>query len=383
MSNTKEDRGWNIYRRGDGQWVLQYRTAPGKWPEARVPREHHTERQAERWALAYLAEYRKKVVGARPEPLEPDEQGPTIRGLLDKWLELVDKNPKVSPGTRKQHHTSMNAHVLPYPEVADEPIADLGPGVLRAWVRKVRDDGKVTPKWQTDEDGRKTRTTVRGGKLAPYTCRNVVNTLTAFFADTMAEEWAELPANPMKHEAVRREIPDGVTLAGKHRIIHMTRPVAEKLLTADGVPEWRRVRTLLALTSGASEGELSAIQWDDLDIGEQTKIPIVKITKALAKVGDEGWATLRKTKTENRVRVLPLHSLATRALRAWHATGWAKHAGRAPKPTDPVFANDEGEAWRPSMAPMLRADLRRAGLPDAYEGHPYTAHATRRSSPRG
>ncbi len=142
MGNTKEeDRGWNIYRRGDGQWVLQYRTAPGKWPEARVPREHHTERQAERWALAYLAEYRKKV-GARPEPPEPDEQGPTIRGLLDKWLELVDKNPKVSPGTRKQHHTSMNVHVLPYPEVADEPIADLGPAVLRAWVRKVRDDGK-------------------------------------------------------------------------------------------------------------------------------------------------------------------------------------------------------------------------------------------------
>jgi hypothetical protein len=31
------------------------------------------------------------------------------------------------------------------------------------------------------------------------------------------------------------------------------------------------------------------------------------------------------------------------------------------------------------MAVMLRADLRAAGLPDEYEGYPYTAHATRRS----
>jgi hypothetical protein len=31
------------------------------------------------------------------------------------------------------------------------------------------------------------------------------------------------------------------------------------------------------------------------------------------------------------------------------------------------------------MATMLRADLRAVGLPDAYEGHPFTSHATRRS----
>ncbi len=105
----------------------------------------------------------------------------------------------------------------------------------------------------------------------------------------------------------------------------------------------------------------------------------MKVTKALALEGPDGWATIGPTKTDNRVRTLPLHSLAARALRAWYATGWARHVGRAPNATDPVFANDDGKAWRPNMAPMLRADLRNAGLPDTYEGHNLTAHAMRRS----
>ncbi len=267
--------------------------------------------------------------------------------------------------------------MLGYPEIADAPIEALGPAVLRAWLRKVRDHGKIAVRWEKGEDGRRTRKIVRGGPLAPFTYRNVVNSVTAFFADAMAEEWVDLPANPMKHEAVRREVPSAVTLAGKHCIIHLTRPMAERLLTSPRVPEWRRVRTLLAVTSGASEGELSALRWDDVDL--DAEIPTAKITKSLALEGDRGWATLRKTKTDNRVRVLPLHSLAARALRAWKAAGWAQHVGHAPSVTDPVFPNEAGALWRPDMATMLRGDLRGAGLPDTYEDHKYTAHATRRS----
>jgi integrase len=378
MNSTKEDRGWNLYRRGDGQWVLQYRTDPGKWPETRVPRVHDTERKAERWALAWLEEWRKNA-GQRPTLPEPlDEERPTIRILATKWLGLVDDNPKLAPGTRSNYASSMRTHVLPYP-VADVPIAELGPSQLRAWVRKIRDDGKTKTRWETGEDGKKIRALTRGGPLSPFACRNATNALTAFFRDVMAEEWVPLPANPMEHEAVRREIPDGVTLAGKHTIIHFTRLVAERLLTAPRVPEWRRVRTLVELTSGMAEGEVAGLRVDDVDVAKDTEIPTYKVTKAIVKAGPDGWATPGKTKTENRVRVLPVHSLAAKALRAWLANGWARHVGRAPKPTDPLFPNDKGEAWRPSMAVMLRADLVRTGLPSTYEGHNYTAHSTRRS----
>ena len=43
------------------------------------------------------------------------------------------------------------------------------------------------------------------------------------------------------------------------------------------------------------------------------------------------------------------------------------------------FPSSAGEQWRPDSAALLRADLLAAGLPDTYEGHNFTAHATRRS----
>ena len=378
-NGSHEDRGWNIYRRKDGQHVLQFRTGPrgSEWRETRIPREHRTENQAERYARAWLAEYRK-MAGTRAVLAEPDEvKTPTIRSVADAWFDLCEKNPKLSPAMRKQHARSMRLHVLHYPEVADVPVGSLGPGVLRAWVRKVRDNGKIRSRWERGVDGKKVRTVVRGGPLAPFSTRNVVNSLTAFFSDMLAEEKIGLPANPMKHEAVRREVPEAVTLAGKHTIIHFSRPMAERLVSALTVPEWRRIRYLLGFTSGMAEGELSGLTFADIIL--DADIPIVKVTKALALEGPDGWATIGPTKTDNRVRTLPLHSLAARALRAWYATGWARHVGRAPKATDPVFANDDGKAWRPNMATMLRADLRNAGLPDTCEGHNLTAHAMRRS----
>jgi integrase len=137
------------------------------------------------------------------------------------------------------------------------------------------------------------------------------------------------------------------------------------------------VRTLLALTSGMAEGELSGLRLDDLALGAE--VPTVKITKALAIEGDDGWATMSTTKSDNRVRVLPLHTATVRALKGWKAVGWVAYVGRKPEGHEPVFPNSTGEAWRPDSAALLREDLRAAGLLDTYEGHNYTAHATRRS----
>jgi integrase len=374
-TSTKEERGWNLYQRKDGQWVLQWKRAPGDWPEHRVPREHRTERQAERYSILYLDELRKQLA-TRPTPPPAPTGGSTVRSLAEGWEKLCSKNPKLSPATRKQHKDAIEVHVLHYPEVADVPIVDLGPATLRRWVRQIRDEGKVTPKWEK-VDGRKVRTRVYGGALAPNSVGNIVNSLSAFFDDAMAEEWIELPANPVKHVAVRREVPERITRAGKHTIIHLTRAAAAKVITCEKVPEWRRVRMLLALTSGMAEGELSGIKLDDLAL--DAEIPTVKITKALALEGDDGFATQRAPKTDNRVRVLPLHPAAVRALKGWKSTGWTAFVGHKPGGHEPVFPNSAGEAWRPDSAALLREDLLAADLPSTYEGHNFTAHATRRS----
>ena len=381
MTNRKtRDKGWFLYTRRDHVGhVLHYRVAPGDWRDHRVPSEYRRQLEAERYAVAWLEEYGRQRGERRPVAAESATSAPTIRGLAAKWSEFCADNGNISPATRKQHRTNMAMHVLAYSEIADVPIADLarGPALLRAWVRNVRDHGKVRVTWE-DENGKRVRKLVRGGSLAPFTSRNVVNSLTAFFADAMAEEWVQLPANPMKHEAVRREVPEGRTVAGKNTIIHFTRPIAEKLLTCPQVPEWRRVRALCALTSGMDEGELAALRIDDVDL--EASIPVFNVTKALPLEGPDGWATLGPTKTDNRVRKIPVHPLAIRALRGWKASGWARWVGRPPKATDPLFPSERGEYWRADMADLLRRDLRAAGLPDHYEGrYPFTAKATRRT----
>jgi len=374
MTTTKEERGWNLYRRGDGQWVLSWRRGPNDWPEHRVPREHRTERQAEKYVVLYLKSLRE--MAPTPPPPPAPKGGATIRGLAAQWEKLCTKNPKIKPATKKQHANTVDVHVLHYPEVADVPVSDLGPATLRAWVRKIRDDGRVTLK-REKVDGRTVTTRVYGGPMAPNTVGNVVNSLSALLDDAMAEEWVELPANPVKHVAVRREVPERVTRAGKHTIIHLSRAAAAKVITCEAVPEWRRVRLLLAVTSGMAEGELSGIKLDDLDL--EAEIPTVKITKALALEGDDGYATASTTKTDNRVRQLPLHPATVKALRGWKASGWKTYVGRAPADHEPVFPNSAGAAWRPDSATLLREDLLAADLPSTYEGHNFTAHATRRS----
>jgi len=387
---SSEDRGWNIYRlrsgKSAGRYVLQYRVARGKWREARIPREQHTERQAERWALAFIAEFRK-TAGARPVVPEPNgAQCPTIRSLSEKWIALRQGDPKLSAATRVQNASNMQRHVLPYSDIADVPISELGSGSLRVWLRKVRDHGRLVK-----VKGDKGERPGQGGKwkrtetpLAPYTTRNVVNTLTAFFDDIMAEQWVDLPANPMRHPGVRKEIPDAITRAGKRVIVHLSRGAAEHLLACDAVPEQRRVRYLLAATSGARDGELAALRFDDVDLDAATfSISKSATTKAGAMRPDGTkccGVAISEPKTDASVRVLPLHPLAVRALRAWKAQGWARWVGRQPQATDLVFPNAGGEAWRPASARYLRADLTAADLPTLYIGkHPFDFHAFRRS----
>ena len=220
MADTKNERGWNLYPR-DGQWILSHKVsgdAKKKWREHRVPRDIRTRRDAERYAATWIDAYRSADPAA---PAAAAEKPVTIRSLAEDWLSLCEKNPKLSPGTKCQYRTNLPIHVLAYPEIADAPIAEVGSGALRAWLRKVRDHGKVTIRWEKGENGRRVRKLLReGAALAPFTCRNVVNTLTAFYEDVIAEEWVSLPANPMRHPGVRKEVPAGESKAGRNVVLY-------------------------------------------------------------------------------------------------------------------------------------------------------------------
>jgi integrase len=152
----------------------------------------------------------------------------------------------------------------------------------------------------------------------------------------LAEKWIALPANPMKHPGVRAEVPEAKPAAGRNIHVQVSLQQASDLLACDDVPEYRRVRYVLALTSCMRPGELFALHFEDVDLDADT--PLAKITKALPEEGPEGWATIGDTKNEFSVRDLPLHPAAVRALKAWKQTGWQARHGRPPKSTDPIFA---------------------------------------------
>jgi integrase len=369
-----EDRGWNIYQRRDGQHVLQFRIGPrgSEWRETRVPREYRNEKQAERYAVSWLTEY-KTNLGRRPVVSEPPagERPVTLRDLAGTWIELRKSDPKLSSAIVAQNDSNMDTHVLPHADVADVPIVDLGPAALRAWVRKVRDHGLVTrTRVKTPEGKDATRETRR--PLAPMTVRNVVGTLTQFFDDAMAEEWASIPANPMRHPGVRKEIPEGITRAEQRGMrrgekAHLTRDQADRLLACKAVPEDRRVLYALTMTSGGFRpGEAYALTWGDMEL--DAPIPCVSITKAVGKLRGTGPKEFEsgKTKTPDAVRTNPLHHLALRLLRAWKAGGWTRLVGRHPKPTDLIFPSREGKLQRPRDADRFRADLEIAGCATKY-----------------
>jgi integrase len=354
--SQKDSGGWNVYRRRDGTgFVLQYRIKPGEWKETRVPRDISSQSKAEQWGAAWYAEFTGAIQGAPEAITEP--AGSTIRGLYDQWLALKRRDPDVEAGTIANYKSSFSRHILPL--IGDVSIHQLGHGRLRGFLRDVHAGRTLV---------------VKKPRASVQLVRNIAYSLTKFFDDALAEEWIDLPANPMRHPAVAGAIPSPQSVAERDGLlkrgekVHITIAQAEKLVTCEGVPEWRRVLYLLAMTSGGFRpGELFGLVWSDIHFDEA--IPRVSVRQAMkltARV--KGASKIGKTKTPDAVRDNPLHPLAVRALRAWKAEGWMKYVGRNAKLNDPVFPNPNGVHWRPRDARNLHDDLEAAGLPTKYRG---------------
>ena len=112
-------------------------TGPGRVNGARrACRESTDERAAERYALDWLCEYQQRL-DEQPIAAPVEAEKPTIRSLVNRWLELNERNPKLiarHPQAARELHGDSRARVS---EFADVPIAELGPATLRAWLRKV------------------------------------------------------------------------------------------------------------------------------------------------------------------------------------------------------------------------------------------------------
>ncbi len=354
-----------VFQKG-GRWIARITLPDGTRRDVTLPR-HYTEQQAKEKARELTAYVRQE--GARLEVGEI----PTIEKLTEKWHKLRDASPDLSASTKRQDRYVFKAHVIP--ALGKLQPDDCGTAVLRKFVRDLRAKSVVRGE---DDDGNEVR-----GPIAPNTVRNIVGVTTQFFEDVIAEEWVDLPANPMKHPAVRKEVPEAETRAHAADVIVICSDAQVDALVACGLPIWS-LRFVLALTTGLRDGEIAGLRFSDLDL--EHEVPHIRVRTAIALTGPQGHATRGKLKTKNSKRPVPLHSLALELLTAWKESGWERYVTRIdkeldpkPQPDDPIFPTPTGKPHRPKSADMLRAVLRAAGLPDACDGHALDFHALRRT----
>lgn len=336
-----------------GQWVYKVKWVEGgEWKGPyRCPKDEvRSEREAERYAHAYVAALQAQGGGASERVAVAPNRGPTLRDLRDDWLKMRRADDRLASSTVDDNESHLDRHILP--ELGDVLVTDLDPPRLRAFARGLR-------------KGR-----------ASYTVLNVAHTLSRMIEDAMAEGWTTIAANPMRHPAVRRELPRGRTRSGKV-IVHLTRSQAEQLLTAPTTTEEWRVRYLLGLLAGLRDGEIAGLRWSHVRFDGE--IPVIEVREAVVYKGPHGHASVSRLKTDMSERDVPMHALVASTLRAWKAQGWTRWVGRKPKDTDLVLPSSSGRAWRPPSAAILRDHLDAAKLPTKQEGFAITMHATRRS----
>ncbi len=279
------------------------------------------------------------------------EEGPEVALCADRWLALLEKDPRCAPATLKGHRTHVERWIKPAFGTLSMARLDV-PGV-RAWLRALRAASKD-----------------------PRSTLHAVSSFRTLYGVAMAEGWIDVPANLFRHDGVLAELPE-VEDADP---IRLPPPVVQKLLDSPAVSLERRARYALAFCTGARDGELQGLRLDRM--GREGAVRFVKIEDAVALVGKKGpggFAKVKGPKTRSSRRTIPLHACAEAAIAEWLAVGWPQLVGRAPCPADFLFPRPDGKPSRPRSAEQIREDLRAAGLPDTVDALPVEFKASRSS----
>ncbi len=372
--------GWSLFWRDEKRcWVLKYKSIDG-WAQKHLPidikrdegprkRKRGTRQlqmpvtRAETWAVEWLE-------NAEALKLRPRARGAglVLRDAGEQWKATRKADDALtSPATLKRFGADLRNIILPFKDgqkprsIGDEDVVALATDValLRRWFRALV------------------------ARLSPWRARSAFSTLRSFFDDALVEKWVR-GVNPMKNEALVRELPPLPNKADRGGIVLVDVEVMQKLIAHPHVPLGRATRYVVAATLGNREGELSGLAWGDVHLDNATPhIDVVRARRLIRRKGE----VLGPLKTASSRGVLPLHPAAVSALREWRDDvdgGITLLLGRLPRSEDPVFPSEhpqhKGGFSRPRSAEKLRADLVASELPKSdAKGRPLTMHSCRKS----
>jgi len=369
VKKKADPKGYSLFWRKDRKrWCLTF-PGPGGWDDpirklAPADMGKRDRKRADAWAVLYIQNAEQLELFPRARP-----NGITLRVRVEQWKKIRRDDPRTAPSTL-QGYADVFKNVIMKPFkverashcLGEEDVISLGTdfSLLRKWIRAV------------------------AKQHSPSRVRNAFFALRVFYDDAVVERWFR-GANPLRNDALVRELPELPTAKERGGVVHTDGATLQALLASSAVPLRRRVRYVVGTTTGGCrDGELAGLTWGRLEL-EDEALARVEIAQArrLVRAKDE---VLGKTKTKTSNRIVPLHPAARAALLEWRddeLDGVSVLLGRRPLPSDPVFpsarARDRGAFARPASASLLREDLEAAGLPTHVRGKPLTFHALRKT----
>jgi integrase len=327
----------------------------------------HQSLEAESWLITWLADFTKNNIAPGNTQVSNRK---TLALYLPRWLEL----------RRKSLGTGLNTYwtydrcskwILDDPKIIHFSIQDLdiveelsNVTVIRTWIQSL--GGAMNSRIQ------------------------VISTLSTFFNDAVAEGWLDEEfVNPMQKRAIvsmirelkelRRKTVDVKTVPWNEMLALINEPHHK-------IRAIRRLRYLVAVSTGLRDAELQGLIWSDIHLDEEIpylrvsrqlfwhgKKPIKVYEKELAKGRDKlsilqgENAVVSEPKTRSSSGTVPLHPVTVEALKAHYQTTEWKAAD------DPVFSL-EGRFYH-TRAETLQDDMKRLKL----NTDGITFHAIRRS----
>jgi integrase len=322
------------------------------WKTKFIPTSITTETEAKEWFRNFLETMKEKeAVPSNSEVIKKIHTIATVFPLIEEYWTNSRRNKagdKLDPQTSADWISKVKGHILDHP-ISNVPLTaeKFTPVAIIDWLEAVKNK-----------------------ELATYTIKDTRFVLKTLIADGRKKGWIDLNNNPVADEIVKSEVPVGCPRSGKDNPIHLSKEEVIKLLSCESnsIPLDRKVKYVLALTSGCRDGELMGLCWRHIDLDKACILIERQLNYGPASVSPP--FTKPKKKSD---RTLPLHPLAVQALTYWKEVMKAQDC-------DPVFPDSEGSYYRGKSANQFRHDLLAAGISDKFQGQfDFDFHSTRRT----
>lgn len=259
----------------------------------------------------------------------------TVADFMEKWLK-DSVALQVRQTTLESYTYLARKHIIP--EIGHLPLSKLQPLHIQQLYAKKLNTGRL--------DG------VTSG-LSPTSVRRIHSVLHKALAT--AVKWQLLPRNPADAVDAPKPARKPMQYLKASQVIDFLQALADSNDTYGPL-------YLTAIMTGLRRGELLALRWDDLNLGNA----ILSVRRSAAKLHD-GTIILQEPKTKEGERSVALPSNVVEALLK-HREQQAEHKGKLGKAYCDkclIFANEFGGVINPSnLQRHYKKMLTRAGLPE-------------------